>query len=252
VVNAQDAMPDGGKILIETAAIELHEDYAASHVGVVPGPFVVLTVTDTGCGMEAAVREQIFAPFFTTKEQGKGTGLGLAMVYGIIKQHGGHIWGYSEPGQGTTFKIYLPAAESSVESKVQGVEVLPECSIGGTETVMVVEDNDMVRQLTVDILSRRGYRVMAAAGGAACLELLDAHTGPLDLLVTDVVMPEINGKMLYKQVAQRIPGIKVLYMSGYTENVIASRGVLDQGVNFIQKPFAPNSLAAKVREVLAG
>jgi len=252
VVNAQDAMPEGGRILIETAAIELHEEYAASHVGVVPGPFVVLTVTDTGCGMEAAVREQIFAPFFTTKEQGKGTGLGLAMVYGIIKQHGGHIWVYSEPDQGTTFKIYLPAVASPLETKAPSVDVLPERSVGGTETVMVVEDNDMVRQLTVDILTRHGYRVLAAAGGAACLELLDVHTGPLDLLVTDVVMPEINGKMLYQQVAQRIPGIKVLYMSGYTENVIASRGVLDQGVNFIQKPFAPTSLAVKVREVLAG
>ncbi len=249
VVNAQDAMPEGGRILIETAAIELDQEYAESHVGVTPGPFVVMTVTDTGFGMDAEVREQIFAPFFTTKEKGKGTGLGLATTYGIVKQHGGHIWVYSEPGQGTTFKIYLPAAESAPEPKVPDPAV-PQASTTGTETVMVVEDNDMVRQLTVDILSRRGYVVLEAAGGAECLRQLHELTVPLDLLITDVVMPEMNGKLLYKQVVQLIPGLKVLYMSGYTENVIASRGVLDEGVNFIQKPFAPNSLAAKVREVL--
>jgi PAS domain S-box-containing protein len=249
VVNAQDAMPDGGKIIIETGVMDLDEEYAASHVGVVAGRFVVMAVTDTGFGMDATVREQIFAPFFTTKEKGKGTGLGLAMAYGIVKQHGGNIWVYSEPGQGTTFKIYLPAVTSAQESKVKECAVLPDSRLG-TATLMVVEDNDMVRQLTVDILSRRGYLVLEACGGAECLEMLSTHSGPLDLLVTDVVMPEMNGKMLYKQVVKNLPGLKVLYMSGYTENVIASRGVLDEGVNFIQKPFAPNSLAAKVREVL--
>jgi len=250
VVNAQDAMAQGGRIIIETATADLDQEYAATHAGVTPGRYVVLVVTDSGCGMETAVCEQIFTPFFTTKEQGKGTGLGLATSYGIVKQHGGHIWVYSEPGQGSTFKIYLPAVEASPEAIVpetaQVVETTP-----ATATVMVVEDNDMVRQLTVDILSRRGYTVLEASGGRQCLEMLRNHAGPMDLLVTDVVMPEMNGKMLYRQAVALIPGLKVLYMSGYTENVIASRGVLDAGVNFIHKPFAANSLAAKVRAVLA-
>lgn len=251
VVNAQDALPEGGKITIETAVVELDQEYAASHAGVTPGRYVVMTVADTGFGMESEVREQIFTPFFTTKEKGKGTGLGLATTYGIVKQHGGHIWVYSEPGQGTTFKIYLPAAESAPEPKVSEPAASPAIA-SGSETVMVVEDNDMVRQLTVDVLSRRGYVVLEASGGEECLQKLGELSAPLDLLITDVVMPEMNGKMLYKQAAQLIPGLKVLYMSGYTENVIASRGVLDEGVNFIQKPFAPTSLAAKVREVLEG
>jgi two-component system, cell cycle sensor histidine kinase and response regulator CckA len=249
VVNAQDAMPEGGKITIETAAIELDHEYAGAHVGVKPGRYVVLTVTDTGAGMEAEVCEQIFAPFFTTKEQGKGTGLGLATTYGIVKQHGGHIWVYSEPGQGTSFKIYLPAVESVSDQK-ETKPVAAQEAASGRETVMVVEDNEMVRQMTVDILTRRGYTVLEADGGVECLEKLRQHPVPIDLLITDVVMPEMNGKMLYKEVAQILPGLKVLYMSGYTENVIASQGVLEQGVNFIQKPFAPNRLAAKVREVL--
>ncbi len=250
VVNAQDAMPQGGRIVIETAAVVLDQEYADSHADVLPGPYVQLTVSDTGCGMSDEVREQIFAPFFTTKEKGKGTGLGLATAYGIVKQHGGHIWVYSEPDQGTTFKIYLPAAEMAIAPQpVEAAEDEEHTPTGGA--VMVVEDNDMVRQLTVDVLNRRGYTVLEAASGAQCLELIKAHAGPLDLLLTDVVMPEMNGKALYKQAVQLRPGLKVLYMSGYTENVIASRGVLDQGVNFIQKPFAPRSLAAKVREVLA-
>lgn len=249
VVNAQDAMPEGGKIAIETAAIELDEEYTASHAGVTPGRYVVLTVTDTGCGMDADVREQIFAPFFTTKEKGQGTGLGLATTYGIVKQHGGHIWVYSEPGQGTTFKIYLPAVEPLLDSKIVEPALPPENKLA-TETVMVVEDNDMVRQLTVDVLTRRGYVVLAASGGAECLQKLGEHAGPLDLLITDVVMPEMNGKVLYQQARESIPGLKVLYMSGYAENVIASQGTLNEGVHFIQKPFTPSSLAVKVREVL--
>ncbi len=249
VVNAQDAMPAGGKILIETAALELDQEYADAHAGVTPGSYAVLTVTDTGFGMEAETCDQIFTPFFTTKEKGKGTGLGLATTYGIIRQHGGHIWVYSEPGQGTTFKIYLPAAESAPEPKPPEPTVAPPLR-SGSETVMVVEDNDMVRQLTVEILSRRGYTVLEASRGEECLRQLAELSQPPDLLITDVVMPEMNGKMLYKQAALLIPGLKVLYMSGYTENVIASRGVLDEGVNFIQKPFAPNALTVKVREIL--
>ena len=250
VVNAQDAMPQGGRIVIETAQVDLDQEYADSHAGVQPGRYVQLAVSDTGCGMTSEVREQIFAPFFTTKEKGKGTGLGLATAYGIVKQHGGHIWVYSEADQGTIFKIYLPAVESAIAPKP--VEVAEdEEHAPASAAVMVVEDNDMVRQLTVDVLNRRGYTVLEAPGGAECLELIKGHAGPLDLLLTDVVMPEMNGKALYKKAVQLRPGLKVLYMSGYTENVIASRGVLDQGVNFIQKPFAPKNLAAKVREVLA-
>jgi CheY-like chemotaxis protein len=250
VVNAQDAMPQGGRIVIETGLVDLDQEYADSHAGVQPGQYVQLTVSDTGCGMTSEVREQIFAPFFTTKEKGKGTGLGLATAYGIVKQHGGHIWVYSEADQGTTFKIYLPAAEAAIAP--QPVEAGEEEEHApASAAVMVVEDNDMVRQLTVDVLTRRGYAVLEASGGTECLELIKGHVGPLDLLLTDVVMPEMNGKALYKKAVQLRPGLKVLYMSGYTENVIASRGVLDQGVNFIQKPFAPKNLAAKVREVLA-
>ena len=251
VVNAQDAIPEGGTILIKTAITDLDQEYATAHAGVTPGRYVVMEVTDNGFGMNAEVCEQIFVPFFTTKEKGKGTGLGLATTYGIVKQHHGHIWVYSEPGQGTTFKIYLPAAESAPALKLLE-PAAPQQASSGSEIIMVVEDNDMVRQMTVDMLTRRGYTVFEASGGAACLQMLRNHPGPLDLLITDVVMPEMNGKMLYKEAEQLIPGLKVLYMSGYTENVIASRGVLDHGVNFIEKPFTPNGLAAKVRAVLEG
>jgi PAS domain S-box-containing protein len=245
VVNAQDAMPEGGRITIETAVAE-----PDPHPGAPPGRSVVLTVSDTGCGMDPEVREQIFAPFFTTKERGKGTGLGLSTAYGIVKQHGGNIWVDSVPGEGTTFSISLPAVAASPGPKPVDAANAPE-KAEGCRTVMVVEDNDMVRQLTVDILTLRGYTVLEAAGGAECLRLLGEHPVPIDLLITDVVMPEMNGKMLYRQAVQLVPGLKVLYMSGYTENIIAPRGVLDRGVDFIQKPFTPNALAAKVREVLA-
>lgn len=251
VVNAQDAMPEGGRISLETDVVDLDEGYAESRPAITPGRYVRLTVSDTGSGMEPEVREQIFSPFFTTKEKGKGTGLGLAMVYGIVKQHGGNIWVYSEPGDGTTFKIYLPASDDQPAAAPRQAEKPPE-EQPGSETVLVVEDNDMVRQMTADILSRRGYTVLTAEGGRECLDLLAARQGPVDLLITDVIMPEMNGKALYKKAVQRLPGLRVLYMSGYTENVIASRGVLESGVHFIQKPFTPRSLAAKVREVLAG
>lgn len=216
----------------------------------VPGRYVMLAVQDTGEGMDAEVRDRIFIPFFTTKAMGKGTGLGLATVYGIIKQHGGYIWVDSEPGRGTTFKIHLPAMEAP--APVEEVPLEESTAFRGTETVMVVEDNDMVRDLAVRVLLHLGYRVLAAESGAECLRMLGDHSGPLDLLLTDVVMPEMNGKVLFEQVSARFPHVKVLYMSGYAEDVIAHRGVLDEDVNFIQKPFSLQSLAAKVREVLEG
>ena len=249
VINAQDAMPGGGRILLETDLREFDEEYTLSHAGVAPGKYVALIITDTGFGMSPEVREQIFSPFFTTKEKGKGTGLGLAMVYGIVKQHGGHIWVYSEPEQGSSFKIYLPA----VDARPKPVPVEPGAAAkpaGGHETVMVVEDNEMVRQLAVEILTRRGYAVLEAEGGPECLQILADRQIKPDLLLTDVVMPEMNGKALFKQAVQLVPSLKVLYMSGYTENVIASQGVLDEGVQFLQKPFSPQALALKIRQVL--
>lgn len=250
VVNAQDAMPDGGRLLIETNLRELDEQYALTHAQVEPGRYVALIITDSGFGMSREVREQIFSPFFTTKEKGKGTGLGLAMVYGIVKQHGGYIWVYSEPGRGTSFKIYLPAVDVRPES-MPAEPVVADNDTAGHETVMVVEDNEMVRQLAVEILTRRGYSVREAANGPECLRLLADGQWTPALLLTDVVMPEMNGKTLYQQAVRLVPSLKVLYMSGYTENVIASQGVLDQGVQFLQKPFSPKALAVKVRQVLA-
>ncbi|MGE4559376.1 MAG: PAS domain S-box protein [Desulfobulbus sp.] len=253
VVNAQDAMPEGGTIMLETGTVVLDQVYADSHSDVQPGPYVQLTVSDTGCGMSEEVRAQMFNPFYTTKKDGQGTGLGLATTYGIVKQHGGNIWVYSEVGQGTTFKIYLPVAD--VAAHIRREEGAPTRKEGppppGRGSVMVVEDNAMVRELAVDVLGHMGgYTVFSAASGAECLEQLRGGASGIDLVLTDVVMPNMNGKALYKEAIKRIPALKVLYMSGYTENVIASRGVLDAGVHFIQKPFTPKALLAKVREVL--
>jgi two-component system cell cycle sensor histidine kinase/response regulator CckA len=247
-VNAQDAMPGGGHLIIETDVATLEETSDAEHHDVQPGTYVVLAVHDTGEGMDAKIRERIFDPFFTTKEKGKGTGLGLATVYGIVKQHGGGIRVYSEPNQGTTFKIYLPAepgsaAELDASSRTSKISK-------GTETILLAEDNDMVRELAVAILERQGYAVLPAASGAECLRMLPDLNESLDLLITDVIMPDMNGKALFQLVATQFPRVKVLYMSGYTDDVIVHHGVLDEGIAFIQKPFTVQSLAAKVREVL--
>lgn len=247
-VNAQDAMPDGGRISIETETAELDETYTAEHHGVQPGPYILLAMSDTGQGMDAETREHIFDPFFTTKEKGKGTGLGLATVYGIVKQHGGSIWVYSEQDKGSTFKIFLPAALAAVTDSITPLTMSKNGR--GTETILLAEDSEMVRNLTVHILERQGYTVLSGTNGTECLRLLADHDGPLDLLITDVVMPDMNGKMLFERVATRCPGIKVLYMSGYTDDVIVQHGILDEGIAFIQKPFTVQSLAAKVREVL--
>jgi CheY-like chemotaxis protein/two-component sensor histidine kinase len=248
-VNAQDAMPAGGKLTIETSLAELDQHYASHHMGVVPGRYLMLVVSDTGLGMDKETRDQIFEPFFTTKNIGQGTGLGLATVYGIVKQHQGTIWVYSEPGQGTTFKVYFPASDNlqAGEGKAAPV-VLNETR--GSETVLVIEDDDMVRDLAVSVLQNQGYNVLSAASGVQCLEMLQAYRGPFDLLLTDVIMPDLNGKELYEKVLRSYPKVRVLYMSGYTGNVISHHGVLEGGVAFLQKPFSAQGLCLKVREVL--
>ena len=248
-VNASDAMPEGGTLTFETMMVELDEHYAAMHTGVKPGRYVMLAVSDTGCGMDEKVREQLFEPFFSTKGE-LGTGLGLATVYGIIKQHDGNIWVYSEPGRGTTFKIYLPLSDDTHEDMKPAAARVTE--LKGTETILLVEDNEQVLQLARHFLQNMGYTVLAAENGFKALKILESHTGPLHLLLTDVVMPEMNGRELVEKSSKILPALKVLYMSGYTDNVIANRGVLDAGVAFIQKPFTGLDLAAKVREVLDG
>ncbi|MCX6084857.1 MAG: PAS domain S-box protein [Caldiserica bacterium] len=248
-VNAQDAMPEGGGLTIETGVADLDTTYAADHQGVLPGHYVLLVVSDIGMGMDAETQEHIFEPFFTTKEMGKGTGLGLATVYGIVKQHGGNIWVYSEPGKGTTFKVYLPVVETSPEP-VEKVRVTPFEDLRGTETILLAEDDAVVRSLARGVLEQQGYTVLRAANGREALSVLASYGGTVQLLLSDVVMPEMNGKELFANIVKNHPAIKVLYMSGYTENVIAHRGVLDAGVQFIQKPFTVHALTAKVRETL--
>jgi PAS domain S-box-containing protein len=246
-VNGRDAMPKGGGLTIETANVNLDDGYARTHEGVRPGSYVMLAVSDTGSGMDAPTRSHIFEPFFTTKGVGRGTGLGLSMVYGIVKQSGGSIEVYSEPGHGTTFKIYLPRVEEAVEA-------LPGKSADelarGTETILLVEDDEQVRELARNILINCGYTVLAAESPAAVIRHCENHAGPIHVLLTDVVMPGMGGRQIADQVKPRRPGIKVLYMSGYTTNAIVHHGVLDAGTHFLQKPFTPASLAAKIREVL--
>jgi len=247
-VNAQDAMPDGGLLTIETDEVVLDEEYARLHAGVKPGRYAMFSFSDTGVGMDPHTVEQIFEPFFTTKERGKGTGLGLATVYGIIKQHDGNVVAYSEPGMGATFKCYFPLTQEQAKEEVRSRERPLDTS--GTETIMVVEDEDTVRDLAVRVLTRQGYTVLHAGHGKACLELLAEHDGPLDLLLTDVVMPGLNGRELFEEVGDRFPGTKVLYMSGYTEDIVTHKGVLFDGTPFIQKPFAVVDLVSRVRSVL--
>ncbi|MEW6669825.1 MAG: PAS domain S-box protein [Thermodesulfobacteriota bacterium] len=247
VVNARDAMPKGGKLTLETKNVELDESYAANHVAVTPGCYVMLAVSDTGVGMSKDVQDRLFEPFFTTKEKGKGTGLGLSTVYGIVKQSKGNIWVYSEPGQGSTFKVYLPrVTEAARTAERPGKEE----SLQGSGTVLVVEDDEMVRKLAQKALTKYGYAVLCARGGEEAKRMCREHGEQIRLMVTDVVMPGMSGKELAEELQRIQPGVKVLFMSGYTDNAIVHHGVLDRGVAFLQKPFTPDDLARKVREVL--
>src|ERR1700728_4578411 len=249
-VNARDAMPSGGKLIIETSNLSLDEEYARFHAPLRPGDYVMLTISDTGLGMDAETQSHIFEPFFTTKGL-KGTGLGLSTVYGIIKQSGGYIWVYSEPDKGTTFKIYLPRVAERVESLPQFVA--PADSVAaepGTETILLVEDEANLRYLARQFLEKQGYRVIEAADGVVAVQIAVAHSGVIHLLLTDVIMPGMNGRELAQRMAEIRPNTKVLYMSGYTENVIGHNGTLDAGVRLLQKPFTLRDLKSKVREVL--
>jgi PAS domain S-box-containing protein len=247
-VNARDAMPNGGKLTIETANVYLDEQYVNQHGDAKAGEYVLLAVSDTGTGIDEATRQHIFEPFYTTKEIGQGTGLGLATVYGIVKQSGGNIWVYSELGIGTTFKVYLPRlTEESETAETKGVSAdLP----SGTETILLVEDEDVVRTLSRQILEMCGYTVLEATNGTEALTVGEKHDGKIDLLMTDVVMPKMGGKELAEIFARRYPQMRVLFTSGYTDDAVIRHGVINADTNFIQKPFTPNSLAHKVREVL--
>ena len=250
VLNSRDAMPQGGKLTIETANVELNEKYVNNHVGVKPGSYVRVSVSDTGVGMTPEVRERVFEPFFTTKEKGKGTGLGLSTVYGIVKQSKGNIWVYSEPGKGTTFKVYLPQVEEPLEEEKEKARRLERELPHGGETVLVAEDDGDVRSLVVQILKKQGYKVLEAANGEEAFMICEKHEGAIDLLVTDVVMPVMSGRELTDRLLLLQPKIKILYMSGYTDEAIVRHGVLEEGVNFFQKPFSMEALVLKVREVL--
>ena len=247
-VNARDAMPTGGKLTIETAVVELDEDYAAAHWPAVTGRFAMLAVSDTGIGMDEAIRARIFEPFFTTKGPGKGTGLGLATVYGIVKQSGGFIWVYSEPGKGATFKIYLPLHEGAATTGPE--EPAKPLAVHGTETVLLVEDSEAVRLVVRKTLEQLGYEVLEAPSASAAVTLAAELDRPLPLLLTDVVMPEMSGRVLAEKLATLQPQAKVLYMSGYTDDAIIRHGVLRAKTPFLQKPFTPLALAMRVREVL--
>ena len=247
-VNARDAMPQGGKLTIETVDIQLDEAYAAQHSDCKPGHYVKLAVSDNGCGMTADVKAHVFEPFFTTKGPGKGTGLGLATVYGIVKQSGGSIDLYTEPGLGTTFKIYLPAVTDPI--RPLGRDQRAAKVIGGTETILVVEDEDAVRAIALLALQSQGYTVLHAESGKRALAIIDKHQGRLNLLVTDVVMPGLSGRELAETLGVRYPGLRVLYLSGYTDDSVIRHGILQAEVAFLQKPYTPLELARKVREVL--
>ncbi len=247
-VNARDAMPQGGRLTIETRNVTLDEDYARTHPDIRPGEYAMLAVSDSGVGMDGATKARLFEPFFTTKGPGKGTGLGLATVYGIVKQSGGSIEVYSEPGQGATFKVYLPRVQEPVSSgkSFYGLRTMPR----GSETVLLVEDEDAVRALAGHVLRSCGYAVLEAADGRQAVQVAEKHRGPIDLLVSDVVMPHLGGRQLAERLVAGRPGLKVLFLSGYTDDAVVRHGVLGADYAFLQKPFTTAGLAQKVREVL--
>jgi two-component system, cell cycle sensor histidine kinase and response regulator CckA len=248
-LNSRDAMPGGGEIFLQTANVRLDETYTQTHLGVRPGNYVMIAITDTGHGMDAETRKRIFEPFFTTKERGKGTGLGLATVYGMVKQSGGDIWVYSEPGKGTTFKLYFPsAAEAVAESETADSE---RPAHQASETVLVVEDERPVRELIVRMLQQLGYSVLSAASGAEAIEIGNTFSGKIAMLLTDVVMPKMSGRQVADEILRSRPGLKVLYLSGYTEHTVIHHGV-GSGVAFLPKPFDRETLSRKLAEVMNG
>ncbi|NLH49523.1 MAG: PAS domain S-box protein [Myxococcales bacterium] len=247
-INARDAMPDGGNLLIETAGVELDEEYCRAHSYPRAGKCVMLAVSDTGFGMSEETKAHLFEPFFTTKEKGKGTGLGLATIYGAVKQAGGNIEVYSEEGRGTTFKIYLPRIEEKAEKLER--DGLPREIPGGDETVFLVEDEELVRKLAIKVLKRLGYKTLHADSGGDALVIAEQYPAPIHLLLTDVVMPGINGRQLAERFAKIHPETRVLFSSGYTEDIIAHHGMIDKGLHFIGKPYAPRALAKAIRKVL--
>lgn len=247
VINSRDAMPTGGKLTIETKNVVLNEAHAEEHLGVRPGPYVMLAVTDTGMGMDQATQLRMFEPFFTTKETGKGTGLGLSTVFGIVQRCGGSIWVYSEPGNGTTFKVYIPLIDADAD--VVAPSLAP-ATLAGTETILLVEDEDQIRAVARGILRKHGYKVIEARDADEALRLCESHPGTIHLLVTDVVMPHMGGPELAKRVAQARPDVKVLCMSGYTDDALIRHGAIDAGIAYLQKPITPDRLAQKVRAVL--
>src|SRR5690606_626123 len=249
VVNARDAMPDGGTLLIETQNVELDADYQRGHPQVAPGRYVLLAISDTGCGMDEATQAQIFEPFFTTKEVGKGTGLGLSTAYGIVRQSGGTIWVYSEVGKGTSFKIYLPRVDAPAEVRAPVDAAPPQ---GGSETVLLVEDDGAVRALAYRLLRRAGYHVIEASDGLEAESVAAAYPGTIDLLLTDAVMPSLGGRELAERLLQKRPEMAVLCMSGYTDDAVLRHGIINEGAPFLEKPFTPDRLLRKVRAVLDG
>jgi CheY-like chemotaxis protein len=246
--NARDAMPTGGELTLETDVVFLDEDYTRLHYPATPGTYAVVSVSDSGIGMDKETQARIFEPFFTTKEIGRGTGLGLAMVYGIVKQAGGFIWVYSEPGNGSTFRLYFPIVDKApehIDRPAESMDVL-----GGSESVLIIEDSAIVRSLAADILNRYGYRTIEAPGSKEALEWVASHEGTIDLILTDVVMPELSGREVATRLLKVRPHARVLFMSGYAQDAVLRHGVLTAGVAYIQKPFTPSQLARKVREVL--
>jgi CheY-like chemotaxis protein len=250
VVNSRDAMPKGGKLTIETSNVELNDTYLEKHLEVAPGPYVLLSVSDTGVGMDTEDQRHIFEPFFTTKEEGKGTGLGLSTVYGIIRQNNGYIWVYSELDQGTVFKIYLPRVLEDEDELLLMPRPVQVTSLVGTETILLVEDEANVRLVARKFLQKQGYTVLEAGHPREALELCRQDNHQIDLLITDVIMPNMSGRELAEQLNRMYPQLKVLYVSGYTNEALNQYGVIGAGISFLEKPFSSESLAHKVRETL--